>query len=168
MQWNQVGETIFGENSGEYIGTSTSLSARGNTLALGGTWDGYGTGIVRIYARVGSTWEQLGQTLEGSSPGDHFGASVKLSNDGKTLVVGSDLDSDIGSIHVYQYSDVSSQWIQRGDTLEGRSRGDQAGWSVAMSAAADVIAFGAPGSSTGYTRVYEWSGNRWIQRGKDI
>lgn len=168
MEWNQVGETIFGENSGEYIGTSTSLSARGDTLAMGGTWDGYGTGIVRIYARVGSTWEQLGQTLEGSRPGDHFGASVKLSNDGKTLVVGSDLDSDIGSIHVYQYSDVSSQWIQRGDTLEGRSRGDQAGWSVAMSAAADVIALGAPGSSTGYTRVYEWSGNRWVQRGKDI
>ena len=168
MEWNQVGETIFGENSGEYIGTSISLSARGETLAMGGTWDGYGTGIVRIYARVGSTWEQLGQTLEGSSPGDHFGASVKLSNDGKTLVVGSDLDSDIGSIHVYQYSDVSSQWIQRGDTLEGRSRGDQAGWSVAMSAAADVIALGAPGSSTGYTRVYEWSGNRWVQRGKDI
>jgi len=168
MAWNQIGETIFGENSGEYIGTSSSLSTRGDTLALGGTWDGYGVGIVRIFTRVGSEWEQLGQTLERSSPGDHFGASVKLSNDGRTLVVGSDLDRDIGSIQVYQYSDVSSQWIQRGDSLEGRSRGDQAGWSVSMSAGADVIAFGAPGSSTGYTRVYGWSGNRWVQRGKDI
>jgi hypothetical protein len=168
MEWNQVGETIFGENSGEYIGTSTSLSARGNTLAMGGTWDGYGIGIVRVYARLGSVWEQLGQTLEGSGPGNHFGASVKLSNDGRTLVIGSDLDSDVGSIHVFQYSEVSSKWIQRGDSLEGRSRGDQAGWSVSMSAGADVIALGAPGSSAGYTRVYEWSGNRWVQRGKDI
>ena len=168
MAWNQIGETIFGENSGEYIGTASSLSARGDTLALGGTWDGYGVGIVRIYIRFGSGWKQLGQTLEGSSPGDHFGASVKLSNDGRTLVVGSDLDRDVGSIHVYQYSDVSSQWIQRGDSLQGRSRGDQAGWSVSMSASSNVIALGAPGSSSGYTRVYEWSGNRWVQRGKDI
>lgn len=167
--WNQLGETIYGEESGDYIGSSTSLSAQGDTLAMGGTWDGFGLGIVRVYVREGrSSWSQLGQTLEGSRPGDHFGVAVKLSNDGRTIVVGSDLDNDNGSIRIYQYSDTLSEWVQLGSTLEGSSRSDQAGWSVALSAAADVVAFGAPGTSTGYTRVFEWNGNRWVRKGGDI
>ena len=166
--WNQLGETIYGEESGEYIGTSTSLSTQGNTLAMGGTWDGYGLGIVRIYVRDGTSWSQLGQTLEGSRPGDHFGAAVKLSNDGRTILVGSDLDSNTGSVRIYRYSDSLLEWVQLGSKLQGSRQLDQAGWSVAMSASADVVAFGAPGSSKGYTRVYRWNGNRWVRKGGDI
>jgi len=166
--WNQLGETIYGEESGEYIGTSTSLSAQGNTLAMGGTWDGFGLGIVRIYVRDGTSWSQLGQTLEGSRPGDHFGAAVKLSNDGRTILVGSDLDSNTGSVRIYRYSDSLLEWVQLGSKLQGSRQQDQAGWSVAMSASADVVAFGAPGSSKGYTRVYRWNGNRWVRKGGDI
>jgi len=49
---------------------------------------------------------------------------------------------------------------------------DYGGWSVCLSADGTVLAVGNPSSSgysrPGFTRVFEWNGTVWTQRGGDI
>ena len=65
-------------------------------------------------------------------------------------------------------------WIQLGVDIDGEAALDRSGTSVSMSADGTVVAIGAAlndGSATfnsGHVRVYELSGNTWVQRGSDI
>jgi hypothetical protein len=78
----------------EHSGAALALSADGSTLAVGAWGNDPGastanTGIVRLFARTGSTWSSA-QELFASNAGsqDRFGISVDLSADGTTLAVG--------------------------------------------------------------------------------
>ena len=61
-----------------------------------------------------------------------------------------------------------SLWVQRGSALGRSVLAEQAGWSISMSLAGDVVAFGAPGSSIGYTSVFTWKGDDWTRKGQDV
>ena len=50
--------------------------------------NGNGAGHVRIYEINGNLWSQLGQAIEGESPGDYSGTSVSLSSDGNIIAIG--------------------------------------------------------------------------------
>ena len=63
--------------------------------------------------------------------------------------------------------------MQRGSDINGESGGDQSGLSVSLSTAGNVVAIGGKfndgnGSDSGHTRIYDWDGNAWAQRGDDI
>jgi uncharacterized protein YjbI with pentapeptide repeats len=67
-------------------------------------------------------------------------------------------------------------WLQRGQDIDGEAAGDFSGTSVSMSADGKTLAIGAlyndgTGATTdnrGHVRVYDLSGNTWVQRGDDI
>jgi hypothetical protein len=63
--------------------------------------------------------------------------------------------------------------VQLGLDIDGEAAGDEAGYSVALSANGATAIIGAPandggGGNSGHARVYHWTGTSWQQRGSDI
>jgi hypothetical protein len=80
--WNQLGQDIDGEASGDSSGTSVSINSDGTIVAIGAPYnDGTSTsnaGHVRIYQYNGTVWNQLGQDIDGEAQNDLLGQSVSL------------------------------------------------------------------------------------------
>jgi hypothetical protein len=90
--WTQQGAKLVGSGAiGEAKqGQSVSLSADGNTAAVGGYGDNNFAGAVWIYSRSGGTWTQLGSKLIGSGAIGEAkqGRSVAVSSAGDTVISG--------------------------------------------------------------------------------
>jgi len=168
----QIGNDIDGETAGDESGTSVSLD--GNRLAIGApNNDGNGSdaGHVRIYERNGSTWNQLGNDIDGEAAGDESGTSVSLN--GNRVAIGAPKNdgngSDAGHVRIYEWN--GSAWTQLGNDIDGEATTDQSGWSVSLDG--NRVAIGAPNSDgvfpdAGHVRIYEWNGSAWTQLGNDI
>ncbi len=90
--WSQQGGKLSGADlSGiSLFGCSVTLSADGNTAAIGAKGDNTGAGAICIFIRSGGVWSQQGSKLIGSSvgAGSSQGSSVALNADGNILVEG--------------------------------------------------------------------------------
>jgi hypothetical protein len=120
-------------------------------------------------------YEQLGDDIDGEAVEDYSGYSVALSADGSVVAVGAPYNDGSGTTagHVRVHDLVGTQWVQRGDDIDGEATGDRSGWSVALSADGIVVAIGAThngggGSEAGHVRVHAWDNTQWDQRGNDI
>jgi VCBS repeat-containing protein len=180
--WSQRGLDIAGEAAADESGVSVSLSANGNTLAIGAHLND-GNGNESGHARVlewnvaTSTWDQVGADLDGGAIDDHAGWSVSLSDDGDTVAVGADRNDangvDSGHARIYRFDGLF--WNQLGNDIEGDVAGDQAGWSVSLSSDGETVAIGATGNDTagnnsGQTRIYDLDTGTltWNQRGLSL
>ena len=121
--WSQLGSDINGESGNDDSGYSVSLSADGQTVAIGAygnDGNGSGSGHVRIYSWTGSSWSKRGADIDGELSSDYSGYSVSLSADGQTVAIGARLnDGDSGDInhnsgHVRVYSWNGSGWSKLG------------------------------------------------------
>ncbi len=109
--WVQIGAEIRGKTSREESGTSVSLSADGQQLAIGvpkteQTKDGNGRGQVRLYEYNGNTWMPLGAFIDGEALGNNSGTSVSLSADGSRVAIGAPLNAanrQAGHVRVYEF-----------------------------------------------------------------
>ena len=176
--WTQLGGDIDGEAAGDNSGTSVSLSADGNRVAIGapnnsGSFSD--AGQVRIYSWNGSAWTQLGSDINGEAADDLSGQSVSLSANGNRVAIGAPNNagsfSYAGQVRIYSWN--SSAWMQLGGDIDGEATEDQSGESVFLSADGNRVAIGAPnmnGSShtAGQVRIYSWNGSAWMQLGADI
>jgi trimeric autotransporter adhesin len=158
------------------FGASVSLSADGTTLAVGAPFEDGGSsgvngdqddqsapssGAVYVYAANGSGgWNQQAYLKASTTrPFTHFGASVALSGDGATLVVGASGESSgatgiggdeadgqapgSGAVYLYTRS-ADGAWSQRAYVKAIRSgAGDRFGGAVSLSADAGTLAIGA-------------------------
>lgn len=99
-------------NAGDAFGLAVSLSADGNTLAVGAPGaDVKGVadqGSVIVFARSGAAWDQQ-QVLAASSGAAkaNFGSSVSLSSDGNTLAAGG---PNAGKGSVLVFSRANGTW----------------------------------------------------------
>jgi len=180
--WQKLGSDIDGEAGGDKFGTSVSLSSDGHVLAIGAPRNdgdnGADSGHVRVYAWNGSSWDQMGDDIDGEAGCDRSGYTVSLSNDGKVLAIGAygnDGNGDwSGHVRVYIWNDTSSTWEKRGDDIDSEAAGDTSGRYVSLSSDGTVLAIGAPYNSgngyyrSGHVRVYKWNGSSWEQKGIDI
>jgi flagellar basal body rod protein FlgF len=97
--WTQQGSKLVGTGTiylnTTYQGISVALSPDGNTAIVGGEGDNSFTGAAWVYTRSGGIWTQQGSKLVGSGAvGDASqGASVALSSDGNTAIVGGPIDN---------------------------------------------------------------------------
>lgn len=162
-----------GAIGGSQQGRGVSLSADGNTLAVGGPNDDSFVGGVWIFTRSGSTWTQQGSKLVGTGAvGAAFqGFSVSLSADGNTLASGSYWDnSSIGATWIFTRS--GSTWTQQGSKLVGTGSVGQShqGESVSLSADGNTLAVGGFGDNTmfGATWIFTRSGTTWSQQGAKL
>ncbi|MGI9303969.1 MAG: FG-GAP repeat protein, partial [Gammaproteobacteria bacterium] len=113
LKASNTGGSAAGEIVGDLFGAAVSLSADGNTLAVGAenedsnatSIDGNqldnsaaSSGAAYIFGRAGENWSQQAYVKasntggssagQGASGGDRFGGAVSLSADGETLAVG--------------------------------------------------------------------------------
>ena len=140
-------------------GHSVSLSADGNTLAVGGQSDNSGVGATWIFTRNGTTWTQRGTKLVGTGAvgSSQQGHSVSLSSDGTTLAVGGYGDSNsAGATWIFTRS--GTVWTQQGTKLVGTGAIGPSfqGTSVSLSADGNTLAVGGPydNNYTGATWIY--------------
>ena len=178
--WVQVGSDIDGEAAHDFSSASISMSEDGNRIAIGAPLnDGGGdsSGHVRVFERVGSSWQQLGVDIEGEAAKDQSGQSVSLSADGSRIAIGAIGNdptaslSNAGHVRVYEYS--GGTWMQIGLDINGEATGDEFGGSVSLSEDGNTLAVGGrlnDGAEVraGHVRVYEYTGSNWIQIGNDI
>ncbi len=104
--WGQMGSNIYGKETEEYFGASVSMSADGKWLAAGAPYNndnGEEAGEVRVSARLDNGWKQNSSIIRSEMPGDHFGISVSLSEDGERLAVGArQLNTGAGFARVFK------------------------------------------------------------------
>jgi hypothetical protein len=123
--------------SGDNAGESVSLSADGNTLAVGAKGESSNatgildeSGAVYVFTLSGTVWSQQAY-LKASNPGqlDEFGGAVSLSEDGNTLAVGAtgedsnatgvgvddgnDSAENSGAVYVFRREPGSTAWRQQ-------------------------------------------------------
>eukprot|EP00980_Cylindrotheca_fusiformis_P013863 scaffold3597_cov127-Cylindrotheca_fusiformis.AAC.1 len=187
--WEEMTDLwLTGVADGDYFGSDVSLSGNGQRVAIGAKSNDHearkNSGSVSVYEMNGdgTSW-LLMQVIHGESKNDYSGQSVALSKDGSTLAIGADLNSgngeNSGHVRVYQWEADTSSFNQLGEDIDGKARGDQSGWSVALSKDGSVVAIGAPyaGGSTqrGQVRVFYWDpdeddarNSKWVQRGSSI
>ncbi len=178
VDWVQKGQTLYGEQLGDWFGWWTSLSDDGNILAVSGIQAGTGgdnPGYVKVYTWNGSRWVLVGQKIVGEADDDRFGTSLALSGDGNTLAVGAVQNNGnglwSGQVRVFDWK--NGRWVQKGEDIDGENPGDKCGNVVSLNANGNTIALGAHlndgvGEEAGHVRVMDWDGTRWVQRGRDI
>eukprot|EP00956_Cyclotella_meneghiniana_P009260 scaffold12733_cov74-Cyclotella_meneghiniana.AAC.2 len=167
--WIELGQDIDGEAAGDQSGSSVSLSADGNVLAIGAPGKGSLTGQVRVFKLDTNSWTQVGQDIDGEAADDWSGHSVSLSADGNVLAIGAPgKGSYSGQVRVFKLD--TNSWTQVGQDIDAEAAGDSSGFSVSLSADGNVLAIGAPGNgnASGHVRVFKLDTNSWTQVGQDI
>src|SRR5205814_1486577 len=101
-------------------GSSVAVSGDGNTAVVGGPYDDGGAGAAWVFTRIGGLWIQQGAKLVGAGAAGAAGqgASVAVSADGSTAVVGGLTDNaQAGAAWVFTRS--GGVWTQQGAKLVG-------------------------------------------------
>jgi hypothetical protein len=184
--WKQIGQDIIGEMNGDEFGTSVSISGDGKTIAIGAPENdginGEDSGHVRMYRLVdaGTSWQKIGQDINGEGAGDWSGRSVSLSVDGSTVAIGAPYndkyDSDSGQVAVYRINGEGSSWERLGQSMYGDIADDQFGLSISLSPDGNILAIGSPARGRkGYARVFSLTNgddtddaDTWKQIGQDM
>ena len=175
--WEQQGNILSGSDAvGESLqGYSLSLSADGNTLAVGGPGDQTSEdniiGATWIYVRdsfSGGNWTQQGLKLISIIPPDTIsaqGTSVDLSSDGNILAVGDPLyNSNRGCVSIYirdTFNSVNTWSLSSILVGSGGSEDNIAGQgtSVSLSSNGNTLVVGGPLDNSGTGAVWIFTRN---------
>jgi hypothetical protein len=145
---NGTGETDSIGDDG--FGESAALSGDGNTALLGAEADGNFAGAAWVFTRAAGAWSQQGAKLvgdcttgcggpngtgeaNGTDDGGSFGASVALSGNGGTALVGAPQDTNcncdlnFGRGAAWLFTRSADVWNQQGTKLVGDCTGSCSG-----------------------------------------
>lgn len=174
--WMQKGTDINGLSYEERFGYSLSMPDA-NTFAVGAqggsSMPNNPNGKVYVYEWNGSIWAQKGNAIIGEASGDNFGYCISMPS-ANTVAVSTPMNdgsfSNAGHVRIYTWN--GSDWIQKGSDIDGEAAEDNSGWSISMPDES-TIAVGGPknaggGFLNGHTRIYEWNGTAWAQKGSEI
>ena len=156
-------------DNGASFGESVALSDDGNTALIGGYADSGDNGAAWVFIRTGSTWSQQAELIDtGPDSGAYFGASVALSADGNTALIGGSEDSaNVGAAWVF--TRTGPNWAQQAKLVDtGPDAGAEFGSSVALSGNGQVALIGGPidSSDKGAAWIFTVSGTTWTQQAK--
>ena len=107
--WQQDGRKLVGANAKGAAGqgSAVALSGDGDTAVVGGFGDDGGIGAAWAFTRSARGWRQQGPKLVGTgTKGEALvGASVSLSGDGQTVVLGGPGDLRVGAARIFAAAD---------------------------------------------------------------
>jgi len=181
--WQQIGTDIVGDFNNDRAGISTSLSSDGSVVAIGihsSNSNGTRSGQVKVFQNINDSWQQMGGSINGVEAHSNTGISVSLTPNGQELAVGSSYDdvdasSTLGSVRVYSFT--NNNWVQKGNTINGRNANEYIGNRVRISSDGSIVAISSPISpwnpsnsigENGLVRIYRYNANLWSQIGTDI
>lgn len=207
FRWYSLGNWIEEEGTSDLAGQAVATSRDGSMIAVsaphytpgadadadekdsedlsegsGNLGQRNGRVVVYRFDEIRDSWDKVGTDIVGN-PGDNFGTSLAMSEDGSSIIVGlkndNDNGKDAGSVQVFILDKATGneQWVQKGQTLLGKNALDEFGSSVDISAAGVVIAVGSPGrdigqdkNEAGVVQVYRWDdvAAKWEQIAGDI
>ena len=171
-------QAIYSSHAGifDHFGYTVSLSADGDTLAVGAPLEsghsraghrnkGRGfeaTGAVTVYVRKAERWiEQAWLKPAGADPGDRFGYSVSLSDDGDTLAVGAP-QADMAIVHSDGQSGERGNAVQDAGAVYVFVRSTKGLWTQKAHLTADVAYnFGDSVFLSGDAQVLVATASRW-------
>jgi hypothetical protein len=189
--WDQQAKIVAEDgDSDDLFGWSVDLSDDGTVAIIGahndddpnGTTgdedDTYGgAGSAYVFSRTDESWNQQSKIFaEDGDPDDNFGASVSISGDGTTALVGANVDEDpngpsAGSAYVFSSS--GGNWEQQDKlTAEDGDSSDNFGISLDIDANGTTALIGAGldenlnGELAGSGYVFASSGGNWTQQTK--
>ena len=168
--WLQQGFKLVGTGGvGQPLqGYSVAISDDGNTVIEGGPSDNGGAGAAWVFTRNGVIWSQQGGKLIPSDTVGRgsVGASVALSADGNTALIGGPNDGGPGAAWVFTRS--NGTWSQQGPKLVGSGVTTAAaqGSAVALSSDGNTALVGGPAENSfvGAAWVYTRSAGVWTQQ----
>lgn len=172
--WSQQGAKLVGSGDvgGATQGGAVALSADGSTALVGGSFDDGGRGAAWVYTRSGGVWSQQGPKLvgTGATGNPRRGASVDLSGDGNTAVIGGPNDGVAGAAWVF--TRAGGTWSQQGAKLVGSGAVGSAlqGRSVQVSADGNIAVVGGLGddSNSGAVWAFARRGGTWHPLGAKL
>ena len=105
-------------------------------------------------------------TNPGRSRVDKYGQSIALSSSGNIVAIGSPYQYGFrGHTRVFEWNNSKSTWIQKGDTIIGKSLKAKFGEYVALSEDGTILVISAPNQKMGSIVRYQWNGSEWIEKG---
>jgi lipocalin len=158
--WNQQAKLVgTGAVSPSEQGYSVSLSADGKTAIVGGPLDNSSAGAAWVFTRSGGRWSEQAKLIgKGAVNVAEQGASVSLSGDGNTAIIGGP-DDNGGAGAAWLYTRARGVWSQQAKlvgTGAVGSLGATQGWSVSLSSDQSTAIVGGPedNSSAGAAWVF--------------
>lgn len=158
--------------AGDQFGANVSLSADGNTLAVGAPNEDNqagNSGAVYVFTRNAAAWTQQAYLkASNAGAGDFFGAAVRLSGDGGTLAVGAfEEDSAATGVNgnqadnsapragaVYVFTRSGAAWSQQAYVKASNTDADDNfGLHLALSGDGNTLAVGARGEASASTGI---------------
>ena len=175
--WNQIGSAIDGGSLSNWASRgSSSLSKNGTFLAVGSpdnAENGFDSGrflfLLSIPLAINGS---VGKDIKGQNIGDHFGISIKLSDDGSIVAIGAngvDLNgNDAGQVQIFE--NIANEWTQVGSAINGVSKKDLSGSTIDLSGDGSILAIGAQlnddnGEDSGHVRIFKNKNGTWDQLG---
>jgi len=179
--WVQLGQTIFGENTSDYM-QNVAINGLGNILVTGtGNNSDAGNmfGSVRVfqYNEGSSLWVQMGSDIDGTSSVEQFGNYVDINYSGDTIIATADAYANrLGRYKVYKF--INGAWILLGNEIVGLEVGEAYQPGCSINNEGNIVAIGIPfgnrmastNERTGEARVYKYNSinDSWDQMGVDI
>ncbi|MDA8295329.1 MAG: IPT/TIG domain-containing protein [Actinomycetota bacterium] len=165
--------TYNGTSNNEELGWSVALSANGEVALVGAPNDAITgpVGFAYLYVESNGAWPTSPTaTFVGTASNAGFGASVALSADGSSVLVGEPYSASVGPGAAYLYTEPTGGW-PTGDistsaataTFSGTGD-DDLGSSVALSADGAVVLVGAGNANGGSGAAYLYTkatGSDW-------
>jgi hypothetical protein len=137
-----------GDAVDDRFGYSVSISADGNRVVAGAYRSDNSRGYTRVFelSSGGTTWEQLGNDIDGEEEGDQSSYSVCLSPGGNRVAIGANFNnSKKGHTRVYELNDATKNgdWELIGDDIDSENSLGQSGSSVSLSSDGKRVAISA-------------------------
>lgn len=162
LSWKPRAEFTGEENSL----TGRSLSLNGEILAIGSPgWENRGRVQVYKWDIKSSSYEIVGDPIDGPGNKQSCGTSVSLSSDGNRIAIGCDQRRNIvstgktkGFVLVQEYNDSQGKWIQMRSRkkLSGAERGVHLGWDVNLSGdGRRLMATTEPRQDDSYLQIFQ-------------
>ena len=157
--------------SKDYFGYSVSISSDGATAIVGAVWDddnGTNSGSAYIYKLDGGVWQETKLLASDGASSDQFGASISISKDGGTAIVGAYGDDDNGTYSgsAYIYKLVGDVWQETKLLASDMAKYDQFATCISISSNGTTALVGADGdddngSCSGSAYIYSLVKGIW-------
>lgn len=168
--WEQIGDSIKGDNIGDHFGYRLAITADGNRVFISGSRENNKDGGVRVYELHDNAWTCIHKFIGQS--GERLGRDIAVSDDGRRIAIGNYQNK----VKIYeQEPHDSSKWLNIGE-IEGDKRGDQFGFTVDLSGDGNLLVVGATGKfrttskdNPGKAKAFKYNkGEGWLSVGQDL